>query len=113
MNAGQVCTLFTSCLQVYREVLDWEPPVAGVRCILEFGETTLVSQVPEPSTLPPPAPVEVLDQYSDLPLLPSATNGADMLHGAFHEVRAFISCLLRPCKRIVCCKSLLLSWLLQ
>lgn len=72
--------------EVYQEVLDWEPPVAGVRCILEFGETTLVGQVPDPSTLPPPAPVEILDQYSDLPLLPSATNDADMLHGAFHEV---------------------------
>ncbi|DBA67049.1 TPA: hypothetical protein ACH3X2_001381 [Trebouxia sp. C0005] len=80
-NIGQ-----TAMEEVYREVLDWEPPVAGVRCILEFGETTLISQVPEPSTLPPPAPVEVLDQYADLPLLPNATNDADMLHGAFHEV---------------------------
>lgn len=83
--------------------------MAGVRCILEFGETTLISQVPEPSTLPPPAPVEVLDQYADLPLLPNATNDADMLHGAFHEVSVFNICLLRSCKRIVCCESLLLS----
>jgi len=71
---------------VYSEVVDWEPPTAGVRCILEFGETTLITQVAEPSTLPPPAPVEVLDQYTDLPLLPHASEDADSLHGAFHEV---------------------------
>lgn len=60
--------------------------MAGLRCILEFGETTIITQVPEPSTLPPPAPVEVLDQYSDLPLLPRASEDSDALHGAFHEV---------------------------
>ncbi|DBA96088.1 TPA: hypothetical protein ACH3X1_001584 [Trebouxia sp. C0004] len=76
----------TAMKAVYYEVLDWEPPVAGVRCLLEFGETTLITQVPEPYTLPPPAPMEILDQYSDLPLLPSAANEPDMLHGAFHEV---------------------------
>lgn len=76
---------------MYQEVVEWEPPVAGVRCILEFGETTLITQVAEPSTLPLPAPVEVLDQYSDLPLLPHATDDADALYGAFHEVSTSVS----------------------
>ena len=72
-------------MQVYQEVLEWEPPTAGLRCILEFGETTLVTQVAEPATLPPPAPVEILDQYSDLPMMPCASQDADTLHAAFHE----------------------------
>ena len=72
---------------MYREVLDWEPPTAGVRCMLQFGETTLVTQVPEPSTLPPPAPIEVLDQYSELPMLPCASQDPGSLRAAFHEAR--------------------------
>lgn len=72
---------------MYQEVLDWEPPTAGVRCILEVGETTLMTQVPEPSTLPPPAPIEVLDQYSELPMLPCASQEPGALRAAFHEAR--------------------------
>lgn len=75
-------------MQVYQEVLDWEPPTAGVRCMLEFGDTTLITQVPDPSTLPPPAPIEVLDQYSQLPMLPCASQDPGALHGAFHEASA-------------------------
>ncbi|KAL3154098.1 hypothetical protein ABBQ32_013634 [Trebouxia sp. C0010 RCD-2024] len=75
--------------EVYQEVLDWEPPTAGVRCMLEFGDTTLITQVPDPSTLPPPAPIEVLDQYSQLPMLPCASQDPGALHGAFHEVDVF------------------------
>ena len=74
-------------VQVYQEVLDWEPPTAGMRCILEFGETSIVTQVPEPSTLPPPAPIEVLDQYSELPMLPCASQDPGALRAAFHEAR--------------------------
>lgn len=72
---------------MYQEVLDWEPPTAGMRCILEFGETSIVTQVPEPSTLPPPAPIEVLDQYSELPMLPCASQDPGALRAAFHEAR--------------------------
>ena len=53
--------------------------------MLEFGESTVITQVAEPSTLPPPAPVEVLDQYSQLPMLPWASQDPQALHAAFHE----------------------------
>lgn len=81
-----------SKVQVYQEVLDWEPPTAGVRCMLEFGDTTLITQVPEPSTLPPPAPIEILDQYSQLPMLPCASQDPGALRAAFHEARLVGSC---------------------
>lgn len=83
-------------MQVYQEVLDWEPPTAGVRCMLEFGDTTLITVVPDPSTLPPPAPIEVLDQYSQLPMLPCASQDPGALRGAFHEASAKRHLLAAP-----------------
>lgn len=80
-------------VQVYQEVLDWEPPTAGERCILEFGDTTLITQVPDPSTLPPPAPIEVLDQYVQLPMLPCASQDPGALRAAFHEASPMGACL--------------------
>lgn len=87
--------------QVYQEVLDWEPPVPGVRCILELGGNTLITQVPEASTLPLPAPTEVLDQYSHLPILPHLAQKPGSLHGAFHEARPPL-CSKLPCATCRC-----------
>ena len=70
---------------MYQEVLDWEPPVPGVRCILEIGGSTLITQVPDASALPPPAPPELCDPYIPLPFLPSLAHKPGSLHGAFHE----------------------------
>ena len=72
-------------LQVYEEVLDWDPAVPGARCMLEFGDTSLITQVPEPSTLPPPAPPETPDHYSELQFLPQTGGEGNQLHAAFHE----------------------------
>ena len=79
-------------VQVYQEVVEWEPPTAGVPCMLDFGETTLITQVPQPSTLPPPAPIEVLDQYSQLPMLPCASQDPGAFRAAFHEASSMGSC---------------------
>ena len=54
--------------------------------MLEFGDTTLITQVAEPSTLPPPAPLNMQDQYADLQLLQNASEDVDNLHAVFHEV---------------------------
>ncbi|KAK9805887.1 hypothetical protein WJX73_001357 [Symbiochloris irregularis] len=42
--------------EVYDEVLEWPPPCHGVRSTVSMGGRGLLSQVPDPATLPPPAP---------------------------------------------------------
>lgn len=79
-------------MQVYREVLEWDPPIPGARCMLEFGDTTLITQVPQPSTLPPPAPPDAPQPFADLQLLPPGTDDNDTLHAAFYEVDIVAIC---------------------
>ena len=86
----------------------------GMRCMLEIGGSTLITQIPDASTLPPPAPPEPCDPFIPLPFLPNLAQQPGSRHGAFHEASlspkqsvCFACCpRLAPCQPLVAQKAL-------
>ena len=75
---------------MYEEVLEWDPPSAGMRAMVLVGAVTLPAQVPAAATLPspPPRPDQALDEVPH-PLAPLPVvrqpSGAETVQGAFFE----------------------------
>ena len=78
-------------LQVYAEVLDWDPPTCDGRPVVALGGVALPAAVTAPALLPPPARAgaeAAAHPANPLPLVA----GANTPRGAFFEVPSH--CLL-------------------